>query len=355
MSHTASRYVQCPENIQKKGLYYTTLCDRMVEWSQKKNWRFNMKNLGKFQRVQLREFWPDEAKDFTPWLAKEENIEILSNTIDMDIEVEDTEVYIGNYKADIVGRDISNNQKVIIENQLEKSNHDHLGKLITYASGIGASVIIWICNSVTDEHRQAIDWLNENTIDDISFFAIEIELWKIDDSNAAPRFNIICKPNEWVKSAKETSSTKEVKGVKSLQLEYWNYLKDYFNQKATLLSLRTPRAQHWYSMSVGRSKFHISLTINTMAKRLGCELYMRGENAKRAFSELLKEKENIEKELGIELNWQELPDGQDSRIILYRDGDIKERSTWEELTEWFKKYSELFYTVFNERVKKIKL
>lgn len=314
-----------------------------------------MKTLGKLQKVELRDYWADEARDFTPWLAKEENIEELSNTIGIDIEIEDTEVFIGNYKADIVGRDISNNQKIIIENQLEKSNHDHLGKIITYSSGIGASTIIWICSSITDEHRQAIDWLNENTIEDINFFALEIELWKIGDSSPAPKFNVICRPNEWVKSTKEKGSSKELSGTKTLQLEYWNYLRDYFNQKGTFLSLRAPRAQHWYSMAVGRSKFHISLTVNTIHNRLGCELYMRGENAKKYFSELKKDKENIEKEIGKELDWQELPDGQDSRIILYHDGDITNKDAWDESTEWFKKYSELFYESFNERVKKIKV
>lgn len=314
-----------------------------------------MKTLGRFKKVELREFWSDEARFFTPWLAKEENIEELSNAIGIDIEIEATEVFIGNFKADIVGRDISNNQKVIIENQLEKSNHDHLGKIITYASGIGASVIIWICSTITDEHRQAVDWLNENTNDDINFFAIEIELWKIDDSVPAPRFNIICRPNEWVKSTKTSNVMKELTNTKSLQLEYWNYVRDYFNQKTTFLSLRTPRAQHWYSMAIGRSKFNISLTANTINNRIGCELYMRGENAKKAFYELKREKDNIEKELGIELDWQELPEGQDSRIILYRDGDIFDKNTWEETAEWLKKWAELFYKTFNDRIKKIKI
>lgn len=314
-----------------------------------------MENLGRLQKVELRNFWADEARDFTPWLAKEENIEELCNTIGIDIEIEATEVYIGSFKADIVGRDISNNQKVIIENQLEKSNHDHLGKIITYASGLGASVIIWICNTITDEHRQAIDWLNENTIDEINFFALEIELWRIGDSLAAPKFNIICRPNEWVKTTKESSSLKELSGTKTLQLEYWNYVKDYFNKNGTFLGLRTPRAQHWYSMSIGRSKFNISLTVNTIQNRLGCEIYLRGENAKTSFAILKRDKEDIERELGTELDWQELPDGQDSRIILYRTGGINNRETWEETAAWYKKYAELFYRTFNQRIKQIRI
>ena len=315
-----------------------------------------MKNLGKFEKVDLREYWVDEAKDFTPWLSKDENIEILSEVIGIDIEIEGKEVFVGSFKADLVGRDISNNRKIIIENQLEKTNHDHLGKLITYASGIEASVIIWICKSITEEHRQAIDWLNENMNDDIHFFGIEIELWKIDGSNPAPRFNIICRPNEWVKTTKKAGEGSSIiSDTKALQLEYWNYLKDYCNQKGSSLNLRTPRAQHWYSMSVGRSKFHISFTANTMQNRLGCELYIRGENAKKAYFELLKEKDSIEKEIGTELNWQELPEGQDSRIIIFKNGNIKDKVSWDEISEWFMENAELFYKTFNERVKKIKL
>ncbi|MCL2182798.1 MAG: DUF4268 domain-containing protein [Chitinispirillia bacterium] len=315
-----------------------------------------MKTLGKFQKVELRDFWEDEARDFTPWLAQDENIEILSEAIGIDIEIEGKEVPAGSYKVDLVGRDISNNKKIIIENQLEKSNHDHLGKIITYAAGIEASVVIWICKSITEEHRKAIDWLNENTNDDTHFFGIEIELWKIDGSNPAPQFNIICRPNEWAKSVKNasSSSSRDMTEMKSLQLEFWNYLKEYFNQKHTILRLRTPRAQHWYSIAIGKSKFQISLTVNSFQNRLGCEIYIRGENAKKAFSELEKDKDLIEKELGVELSWQELPDGRDSRIIFYGTGSIKDRVKWDEMSEWFRKYAELFYKVFSVRVKKIK-
>lgn len=311
--------------------------------------------LGKFVKVELRHFWPDEARNFTPWLAKEENIQELSNTIGIDIEVEATEQFIGNFKADIVARDISNDQKIIIENQLEKSNHDHLGKIITYASGVGASTIIWICSAITEEHRQAINWLNEHTSDELRFFALEIELWKIDDSKPAPRFNVICRPNEWFKSTKKSTAVKELSETKSLQLEYWNYLRDYLNQQQSTLNLRTPRAQHWYSIAIGRSKFNISLTVNTVQKRLGCEIYLRGESAKAAFHLLKQQQAMIEQELAATLQWQELPDGQDSRITLYQAGDISARENWNESVTWFKHWSESFYTVFYQRIRDLRL
>jgi murein DD-endopeptidase MepM/ murein hydrolase activator NlpD len=311
--------------------------------------------LGKFEQLELRDYWPDEARDFTPWLASTENMEELSNIIGIDLEVEGTEVYIGSFKADIIAQDISNDRTVIIENQLEKTNHDHLGKLITYASGVNASIVIWICKTVTEEHRRAIDWLNENTSPDIAFFAIEIELWRIGDSLPAPRFNIISRPNEWTKNSKSVSKNMNLSGIKSLQLEFWNYLTTYFYEHSSSLTLRTPRAQHWFQFAIGRSKFSLTLTVNTVRNRIGCEIYMRGEKAKEAFSQLHDSKETIESALGTQLNWEELPDGQDSRIILFAEGNLNNRDEWPEMVAWFKTWSEKFYEVFNPRIKVLKL
>jgi len=214
-------------------------------------------NLGKFQQVELREHWGKEATDFTPWLTKEENIKELGKTIGIeDIEFEDREVSIGSFKADILCRD-SDNNKIIIENQLEKSNHSHLGQIITYASGVDASIIIWICSEITDEHRQAIDWLNEHTDEDINFFAIVIELWKIDDSIPAPRFNVMCRPNKWAKTTKAaTTSTSRHEYTEEECEPFWReeenkptvemaeYLKKIFSESGAIADFRV-RKESW--------------------------------------------------------------------------------------------------------------
>lgn len=308
-------------------------------------------NLGRLERVDLREFWKDEAKDFTPWLMGEENLELLGETLGIEIELEDTDVTVGNFKADIVAKDINSDRFLIIENQLEKTNHDHLGKIITYASGVNANVVVWICKLVTDEHRKAIDWLNEITNEEIAFFALEIELWKINDSPPAPKFNIVCSPNEWAKSVRKGKPTE----IKLLQQEFWSALKDYMNEKKTFLKLRNPAARHWYSIAIGRSKFSISLTVNTLRNRLGCELYMRGEKAKKAFALIKTEQKKIEKEMGSTLDWQELPEGQDCRVILYADGDIRDKDKWESYFAWFRECAEKFYNVLSKRVRRLKL
>jgi len=307
--------------------------------------------LDRIESVDIREQWLTEEREFTPWLAKEQNIQILADTIGIDLEVENTEVYIGSYKADIVAAD-SDGRKVIIENQLEKTDHKHLGQIITYASGIGAKILIWICREVTDEHRQAIDWLNEITQSDTAFFACEIELWKIGESNPAPRFNLVSSPNDWSKTVKSNPSKGELTPTKALHLEFWNSFKEFMTNSDTKLRLRTPRAQHWFSISVGKSKFNISLTTNTQLHKIGCELYIRGKNAKLAFAKINENKEEIEESLG-KLEWQELPEGQDCRIILYRNGNSKNKKQWSELHDWMKENAEKFYDTFSPIIKKL--
>jgi len=311
--------------------------------------------LGTFKKVDLREYWKDEARDFTPWLAIDTNLELLGETLGLDIELEDTDVSVGNFRADLVAKDINSERIVIIENQLEKTNHDHLGKIITYASGLGADVIVWICKKVTDEHRNAIDWLNEISDEKIAFFALEIELWRINDSPPAPKFNIVGSPNEWAKTIKESTRTTKMTNTKILQGEFWTGLTEYMNENGTFLKLRKPRAQHWYSLAIGRSKFNIALTVNTQKNRIGCEIYIRGENAKKAFYLLHEDKDNIESEFGTELEWNEIPDGQDCRILLFTDGDIQEKEKWEKYFQWCQEKAERFFETFSDRIKKLSL
>ena len=308
--------------------------------------------LGKVEKLAIRDQWKNEEYDFTPWLAKEENIQLLGDEINLDLEVEGIEMAIGSYKADIVARD-GNNRAVIIENQLEKTDHKHLGQIITYASGVDAKIIIWVCTQVTDEHRQAIDWLNEVTNAEVAFFACEIELWRIGDSVAAPKFNVIASPNDWAKVVKSTVSSKELTDTKRAHLDFWNGFKAFMEESGTPLKLRQPRAQHWYTLAVGRSKFHISLTSNTQSTQIGCEIYIRGVDAKRAYSLIEQQKESIESALG-ELEWHELPDGQDCRIKLSRKGNSKSQAQWSELHGWLKEQSESFYEVFAPIIKSLR-
>ena len=315
----------------------------------------NKNKLGNLEKISLREAWEDEARDFTPWLARDENIGLLGDTIGMELEVEAREKSIGPFKADILCKDTSDDHYVLIENQLERTNHTHLGQLLTYASGLHAVTIVWIANRFTDEHRSALDWLNEITGDDYRFFGLEIELWRIGDSPFAPKFNIIAKPNEW--SASITRSTSgltsgELTETKRLQLDYWLKLWELIRGKDSQIRGTKARPQHWNNFSIGRSFFKLAAAVNTQKNFIRIEVYMRGPYAKEYFDLLKLQQEKIEKELGFELEWQELPTRKASRIaIALDDANPSDRNDWGRQHQWILSNLEAFQNSFRHRIK----
>ncbi len=308
--------------------------------------------LGRLAPVDLRAHWLDEARDFTPWLAQGENLALLGDTIGLELELEGVEVRVGAFKADILAKEAGTGDYVLIENQLEKTNHDHLGKVVTYASGLGAKTVVWVAREISEEHRRAVDWLNEVTTDAVGFFALELELWSIGDSPPAPKFNLVSQPNEWAKVVSGGKSGREPTGAKLLQLDFWQNFVEFCRIEGISPNLRKPRPQHWYSFAIGRRGFIISLTTSTMKNRVGCEIYMRSSDP--AFLLLRAQKADIEAELGA-LEWQELPNKRAGRIAQYKRGDIEERSTWPELFEWLRERTEAFYRVFSPRIRALDL
>ena len=281
--------------------------------------------LGKLKKIDLREAWKHEALDFTQWLAKEENLALLSEEIGVDINLIETEANVGSFNVDILAED-SNGRKIVIENQLESTNHDHLGKIITYASGYNAEIIIWIVKDVRNEHKQAIDWLNEHTDEKINFFAIKLELWQIDGSPYAPKFQIISKPNEWAKIMKAPISSLTERKLKLL--DFWTALNEYLNNKNSEINPQKPSSDHWNTISVGTSKAHISLTALAKEKKIGCEFYI--PDNKELYFYLVEHKEEIEQIFGQELYWQELKGKKASRISISRDNfNLYEDNDWE--------------------------
>jgi len=309
--------------------------------------------LGSLEPVDLRTIWPDEARDFTPWLAQEENLRRLSDALNLELELDRVEVAVGPYSADIVATDASSNAKVVIENQLEKTNHDHLGKVLTYASGLEARILIWIAKTFTEEHRQTFDYLNECTSGRLRLYGVEVQVLRIGNSNPAPHFRLVSSPNDYV--AATHNATAELSETKSLYMEFWTGFRDYCRAQGETFSLQSPRPQHWYTVSIGRSGFSISPTASTMHSRLGCELYLRGPSAKQSFRALKNGQQDIEAVLGT-LNWQELPEKQDCRIVDYlKDFDPRQRGDWDRGFGWMKKRAEEFRSVFAPRVRTISL
>ena len=301
--------------------------------------------LGRIKQVGLRKVWEHEALNFTKWLAKPENLELLSDEIDIEISLIDTEYNVGRFNIDIFAEDTASNRKIIIENQVQKTDHDHLGKLITYASGLEAEIIIWIVKDVLEEHRQAIDWLNENTDERINFFAIKMEVWQIGDSMPAPKFHIISMPNNWSKSVKQSLKTAGLSETKLSQLKFWDSFKQYAEEHYPDLRLRKTNPQHWYDLGFGKADCHISLAINSQKKELSCEIYI--PDSKEAYTQFYGHKEEIETALD-KLEWMELPTKKASRIKKIIKADFTKEDKWEEYFEWLGKTAIQFQETFRK-------
>jgi hypothetical protein len=304
-----------------------------------------MIKIGKFTKVALREIWKHEALDFTQWLALDENLELLSEELGISLINAKTEVRVGQFAVDILAED-DNEHKVIIENQLESTNHDHLGKVITYAAGLQAETIIWIVAKAREEHQLAMNWLNENTDEKVNCFLIELEAWKIDNSDPAPRFNVVVKPNNWAKLAKQ-SGTGTVPEIKLQQKAFWEKVREYGENNAKVVKRwQSPSPQHWYNITIGDSGAHLAGTVNSVAKRIAFELYISDD--KELFQKLFSKQEAIESQLGYKLNWQELPNRKASRIIVTKSADFLDESKQDELVQWIVERADEFTKVFKK-------
>lgn len=301
-------------------------------------------NLGRLTSVDLREAWKHEASNFTLWLAEKENLVLLGDEIGFDLKLIQTEAQVGSFNVDILAEEENTGKKVIIENQLETTNHDHLGKIITYASGYDAGVIVWIVKDVREEHRQAVDWLNEHTDEDIEFYLVKIEVWKIGDSALAPKFEIISKPNDWTKAVRSSTDSAELTDTKIKQLEFWTQLKEYAKRRGTKLRLRKTTAQHWTDISIGVSNAHIALTINSRENKLGVEIYIPDD--KELYSKLFEKKTEIQTELMESIEWMELPTKKASRIKVSYPADFIKEESWEIYFEWMLSVAEKMHQVF---------
>lgn len=300
--------------------------------------------LSKLNKVALREIWKHEALGFTKWLAEEPNLTMLGEELGIELVSAQTEVHVGDFHLDILAQD-SNENKVVIENQLEPTNHDHLGKLITYASGLQASTIVWIVSRARQEHEQAINWLNEHTDENANFFLIEIEVWKIDNSPPAPKFNIVAEPNDWAKVVKQSSGNK-VTEFKLEQQAFWDALREYASEKPSkyLKSWQKALPQHWYNISIGSSRAKLSGLINSRKDQVGVELYIYED--KDLFSALYEQKDKIELETGFSLEWMELPGRKSSRIAIFRQGKFNDIEQRDELISWIYDTAEKLSKVF---------
>ncbi len=305
--------------------------------------------LGKLQEVDIRKLWNHEQYDFSEWLSKAENLELLNEAIGLTLNQVEREVYVGAYRCDLVGTDETTGDKVIIENQLEISNHDHLGKIITYASGLDAKVIVWIVKEAREEHRSAIEWLNNNTPEKLSFFLIEIHAYQIGDSLCAPKFEIVEKPNGFIKNAKTQAGSGDYNRSQGERIEFWTRFNEVLAERGKPFNVRKPTTDHWYDIAIGTSDAHISLTLVNKDGCVGVELYI--SDNKDLFDKLYAQKDEIEQKLGLQPEWQRL-DGKKAARILYRMPGLNfdDHSNYENLMNDMIDKAVLFSKVFKKYV-----
>lgn len=288
--------------------------------------------IGKLQEVEIRNLWHHEQYDFSAWFVKDDNIALLNEKLGLTLVDINTEAYVGAYRCDIVAVDETTGIKVIIENQLENSDHDHLGKIITYASGLDAKVIVWIVKEARDEHRSAIEWLNNNTSKDINFFLIELHAYKIGDSDPAPMFQIIEQPNDFIKESKNNKSTDAMNKRQSERVEFWTIFNEHIINRGKPFNVRKATTDHWYDIAIGTSAAHISVTLVNKDSYIGIELYINSNKA--LFDKLYEEREKIEEQLGFKMDWQRLDTAKASRILYRINGfNFDDHSNYDSLID----------------------
>ncbi len=285
---------------------------------------------GEIKKIELKDIWNNEAYDFTPWLS--ENIDSLGEALGMELELTDMEADVGDFSLDLLIKDLGTGNTVVVENQLTQTDHDHLGKLLTYASGYSASTVVWISDVVRDEHRQALEWLNQRTDEETQFFGVEVEVFSIDESNPAFTFNPVVSPSEWQKSKKrQVKNTVSEKG--ELYRIYFQDLIDKLRENYRFTNARVGQPQNWYSFSSGITGISYGAAF-VQSGHARTELYIDFEEAdknKALFDWLLDQKDKLQSDLGEELVWDRMDDNRYSRIAIYKKGTIYSSS--EELIE----------------------
>ncbi len=283
-------------------------------------------SLSRIETLDPREVWNHEARDFTPWLL--ENSDALASALGVDIELSATEHPVGGFSLDLIGRDLTNDCILIVENQLDDTNHDHLGKLVTYAAGTDAATVVWMARSFREEHRQALDWLNGLALGNARFFGVEIRAVRVDDSRPAPMFTLCVQPNDWHSStAVSARAALQVDGKGSWYVEFWTrFLERVRSEHPDWTRSRKPSANNWLEMPCpwkGGPAFSSSFA---SGGQLRSELYIDFPGDSQAVAELFSylsdRRDAIETTYGSTLNWEELPNRRASRIADYAEGEV---------------------------------
>lgn len=313
-----------------------------------------MQGLGQIQKVALREAWPHESAEFTPWLA--EHIAELGEALGLELELQSQEAPVGAFSLDLLAQETESSRTVIIENQLDQTDHNHLGKLLTYAGGYEANVVVWVAKDFRDEHRQALDWLNQRSNEDTEFFGVVVEVWRIDGSRPAPHFHTVVAPNEW---RKETVRSARGRAMSDKRRQYQAFFQDLIDElrQRGFTNKRRGQPQNWISFSAGhgqRARYHVTFA---QGDKVRVEVYIDNSNKgwnKELFDNLLAEKNGIESQLSESLEWERLDHARASRISVACHGTIdNDEESLKQLRDWMVKKLLAFQQVFGPKLEEL--
>ena len=303
--------------------------------------------------VDISKVWETEPHHFTPWLAEEENLMLLGEILGMELELDAQEINIGGFRADLRCKNTVDDSWVLIENQLEATDHRHVGQLLTYAAGLDAHTVIWIAKTFRQEYRAMLDWQNRITHEPYRFFGVEVKVWQIGDSDCAVQFEVVSSPNDWTRGVSrdtQSAANREFSETQQRRLKFWTGLRDYIADKGSLLNLGTPSPRNFHQFGIGKMGF--SLMAWLLRSQIGIRLVMRDQNAEAYFHLLKEQQKEIHKEFGETLEWNELPNHKACRISLYRaDTDPLDENDWPQQYEWLTAKLERFDQVFRPRIR----
>ena len=285
---------------------------------------------------------------------------ILQVTIDtalgIELELEAQEVNIGDFRADILCKNTEDDSWVIIENQLDPTDHKHVGQLLTYAAGLDASTVIWIAKTFRSEHSAMLDWQNRITDERYRFFGIEMKIWQIEDSARAAQFDVVSSPNNWTRGVSrdtQRAANKEVSDRRQWRIRYWTGLREFMVENDSSVNCPTPTGSN-LRLSIGRTRFTVYACLASSKREISIRLYMAGDFAKAHYHLLKEQQEEIHTEFGETLEWHELPENERSRISLSKaDTDPLDENDWRHQYKWFTAKLERFDEVFRPRIRSL--
>lgn len=294
-----------------------------------------MEELGKLERLSARQAWPHEAQDFTPWLLA--NADALGEVMGMDLELSAAEHGVGDFSLDLIGFDVSTDERVIVENQLAKSDHSHLGQLLTYAGGTDAVNVVWIADGFRSEHRAALDWLNERTDERTRFFAVEVSAVRIGNSPLAPLFEVVVQPNDWQKEIRTTAAATPRTLRQETYRRFWGLFLDRLHEAAPgWTNTRTPLAQNWMNLPAGSSVAHYAMVFAKEGLRVEIYFSSNSREVNEAnFARFEEQRTVFEEAFGAPLEWDRLDGKKACRISFNTPGDLDDEQAWVEFVEWF--------------------